>query len=232
MRTYRLELRLIQLGVIIAAIILVSGFVSPTLWGGVKEPQGQTDQTPDPSAQTDSLDAANKKIVAFGDSFTLGYPGTEDKSWPKQLENKLKTTVVNKGQSSQTAQSLIDRFDADVVSEAPGIVIIFVGNGDAINNVPLEKFQANVKTLVEKAKANHIIPVLALPLPWAGKADQINPMREWETEYTKTEKIRLLDFASVLMDKDGKYLEGMGSDKYPNDKGYAKMGEYAANMLK
>ncbi len=236
MRTYRSEIRLIQLGVLIAALVVISGLISPSLWGkgqnvadkGSKE--GQTAVTEEKAP----LNAANQKIVALGDSFTFGYPGTEDKSWPKRLGDKLGTTVVNKGKIQQTTKDLLDRFDQDVVTEDPGIVIIFGGNGDALNGVPLETFQENIQALVEKAKSNHITPVLALPLPYKSVQEDIRNMRKWETEYAETAKIRVLDFSTVLMNVEGIYLEGLSGDdgKYPTAKGYEKMGDYAANILK
>lgn len=232
MRTYRMQIRLIQFSVFLSLLVMAVGFFG--LWGNrggnepaVTQPQTQTQEEP-----ADTL--KNTKIVALGDSFTIGHPGRVEKSWPQVLADTLEISVVNKGKTRQTAMDLLSRFDADVVSELPGRVIIFVGNGDAINDVPLETYQTNVKAIIEKAEANQIIPILALPMPYSGVQQTIKEFREWELNYAQEKKILVLDFASVVMDANNKYLEGFsdGEGKYPTEKGYKTMGEYAARVLK
>ena len=226
MRTFRLEIRLIQVASVLAALVLIAGFFG--LWGEAQapeeEPVGGTEQT---------VPLSNPKIVALGDSFTSGYPTDIDQSWPERMAEVLEVPVINKGKSYQTAKDLLDRFDQDVVAEDPGRVIIFAGIGDALQEVPLEEVQTNIKAMVGKAKSNDILPVLALPIGYPGYRDNIEETREWELGYTQEEKILTLDFATVLFDADGKYLEGFSDDgKYPNSKGYEIMGDYAAQVLK
>lgn len=228
MRTYRLQIRMIQFSMILSLVVVVAGFFGA--WGN-----------PSPSEKADAKLAAeepkgmeleNTKIVALGDSFTYGYPGSPNKAWPEILGKTLEITVVNKGKTYQNSQDLLSRFDADVLSEKPGRVIIFAGNGDVLQDIPLEKTQTQIQAMVEKAEANHIIPVLALPLPYPSVQQQIKDLREWELSFAQEKKITVLDFSSVLMDQDNKYLEGYSEDgKYPTAKGYKVMGEYAARVL-
>jgi len=228
MRTYRLEIRLIQVAVGLALIVLIAGFAG--FWGqGGKVPD--VPANPKPTAANSSL--SNPKIVALGDSFTLGYPLDPEYSWTTRMAEVLQVTVVNKGKSRQTAKDLLDRFDTDVVSEKPGRVIIFAGIGDALQDVPLTEVQTNIKAIVEKAKSNHIIPILALPIEYPGVRESINETREWELGYAQQEEILTLDFSKALFDTEGKYLSGLTIDeKYPNAKGYKAMGDYAAQVLK
>jgi len=230
MRTYRLEIRLIQVAAGLAFIVLIAGFFG--LWGqGVKEPVGGT--ATQGSALKPAQTLSNSKIVALGDSFTLGYPLDAARSWTQRLADVLQISVVNKGKVRQTAKDLLSRFDADVVAENPGRVIIFAGIGDAIQKVGLKDVQTNIEGIVEKAKANHIIPILALPIGYPGAQQNIKDTREWEMGYAKKENILTLDFSTVLFDADGKYLSGLSEDgKYPNAKGYETMGDYAARVLK
>lgn len=229
MRTYRLQVRLIQVSVFLSFIIVFAGFMGA--WGDI----GRSEQALSPTGTENVSGQAleNTKIVALGDSFTYGYPGTPEKAWPEVLAKTLQITVVNKGKVSQVSQDLLSRFEADVLSENPGRVIIFAGNGDALKEVPLETFQKHVQAMVEKAEANHIVPVLALPMPYPGVQNAIKELREWELSYAQEKEITVLDFASVVMDKDYKYLEGFSKDgKYPTEKAHQAMGEYAARVLK
>lgn len=228
MRTYQLQIRLIQFSVFLSLLVVVAGFFG--LWGNrANEPavtQPQTKETPVGTLE-------NTKIVALGDSFTIGYPGKLEESWPEVLAKTLQISVVNKGKISQTSQDLLSRFEADVLNEKPGRVIIFVGNGDALREVPLETFKKQVQAMVEKSKGNQIVPVLALPMPYSGVQQAIKELREWEISYAQEKKILVLDFASVVMNAENKYLEGLSGDgKYPTKKGYQAMGEYVARVLK
>jgi len=234
MRTYRLEIRLIQTATALALIVLIAGFLG--LWGrSGKSPLGTTGTESNAQGKTtnSTQTLTNPKIVALGDSFTLGYPLDAAHSWTQRTAQVLQVTVVNKGKKVQTAKDLLARFDADVVAEKPGRVIIFAGIGDAINNVALKEVQTNIQGMVEKAKSNHIIPVLALPIGYPGAQQNVKDIRDWELTYTKKENILTLDFSSVLFDSAGKYLSGLSADeKYPNAKGYETMGDYAARVLK
>lgn len=228
MRTYRLEIRLIQVAAGLALMVLIVGYFG--IWG----PSGKTPKTTESAAAANTTQVhTNPKIVALGDSFTLGYPLDQEHSWTQRLADVLQVQVVNKGKSRQTAKDLLSRFDADVVAEKPGRVIIFAGIGDAIQEVPLNDVQTNIAGIVEKAKSNHITPILALPIGYPGVQENIKKTRDWEQEYTKKENILTLDFSTVLFDANGKYLSGLSEDgKYPNAKGYEAMGDYAARVLK
>lgn len=228
MRTYQLQTRLIQLSVLLSVLVVVAGFFG--LWGN-RASENAVKQTQKEGAPVNTLE--NTKIVTLGDSYTLGYPGKPEKSWPEVLAKNLQISVVNKGKMSQTSLDLLSRFEADVLSEKPGRVIIFAGNGDALKGVPLDTFKKQIQAMVEKSGGNHIIPVLALPLPYTGVQKEIKELREWEISYAQEKKVLVLDFASVLMNAEGKYLEGLSGDgKYPTEKGYLTMGEYAARVLK
>lgn len=228
MRTYRLEIRLIQVAMGLALMVMIAGYFG--MWG----PSGKTPKTAESAAAANPTPTqTNPKIVALGDSFTLGYPLDQEHSWTKRLADVLQVPVVNKGKARQTAKDLLSRFDADVVAEKPGRVIIFAGIGDAIQEVPLKDVQTNIEGIVEKAKSNHITPIIALPIGYPGVQQNIKNTRDWEQEYTKKENILTLDFSTVLFDANGKYLSGLSEDgKYPNAKGYEAMGDYAARILK
>lgn len=248
-RTYRLEIRLIQLSVFLTVIVMIFGFIAA--WSGTgDEPEAGTgsnlpvqangSESPEGSAGGQNNDLVlegtnkplNTKIVCLGDSFTYGYPGKPEDSWPKRVSELLKIEVVNAGKVYQNATDLLDRFDEDVVAEKPGRVIIFAGVGDALREIPLEDYRKNLMALVEKAQSNHIRPVIALPIPYPGAEKLINSYREWEIEYAREKNITVLDFKEVLFGDDGKILREYSDDgKYPNKDGYEAMGDYAARVL-
>jgi len=232
MRTYRIQIRLIQLAVVLAAIVVVSGFFGA--WGNERTEQPASGENSG-KVIIEGTNKINSKIVAIGDSYTYGYPNDPDTAWPKYLQEYLGVEVMNKGKTHQNAHTVLERFDEDVVAEKPGRVIIFVGTGDALQGIPLEEFQKNLQALVEKAKANHIEPILALPMPYRSELQTTLEFREWVLNYAQEQDILVLDFASVLMTGDYKYKEGLSDEKnsnYPSPEGHRVMAEYAARVLK
>lgn len=249
MRTYRLQMRVIQLSVLMAMIVMVFGFVN--VWNGGAQTQPTNADTtaqnggnsttpvnsgtdPDDSDSHAVIDGtpANTKIVCLGDSFTYGHPGEPANSWPERIGKVLKVEVVNAGKTYQNAANLLERFDQDVTAAKPGTVVIFAGVGDALRGTAPEEYQNHLKAMIEKAKANQIKPVLALPIPFPGTDELYKQYRDWEVAYAKEKDITVLDFKGVLFDSEDKILRKYSDDgKYPNKDGYQAMGDYAATVL-
>ena len=82
------------------------------------------------------------KIVAIGSSSTFGTGASSpDKSYPSRLEAELKArlpglpiTVLNKGIGGEEAAQMVARFDADVLDEAPDLVLWQVGSNSVLAN--------------------------------------------------------------------------------------------------
>ncbi len=237
MRTYRLEIRVLQIAVVLTMIVMVFGMVN--VWRGASEippvdDPVQNENTPgvDEEEPVDET-PINTKIVCLGDSFTYGWPGEPEDAWPQRVADVLEIEVINAGKVSQNASDLVQRFDQDVKANDPGRVIIFAGVGDAIRDIPLEEYQANIMDLVNKAEANHIEPILALPISFPGTAALNQAYREWQIGYAQEKNIKMLDFQQVLFDSDGKMISSYTNDgKYPNKEGHKVMGDYVAGVLK
>jgi lysophospholipase L1-like esterase len=246
-RTYRSAIRIIQAAALITLIIAVVGLIQ--LWRGEPEqvggagggePTAEGDRTlvPEAGGGDDApVEPVNTKIVCFGDSFTLGYPGKAEDSWPAVLQTLIKVEVINKGATAQPSYKLLERFDADVLAETPGRVIILAGNGDALDNNEgrsLEDYQRDMIALINKAEASHIKPILALPLPFPGVTERIAEYRAWLQSYAAEKNIMLLDFKPTLCG-DGEQLltqyAAPDNSKYPSKEGYAAIAAYAASVL-
>lgn len=239
MRTYRLQVRVIQLSILLTVIVMIVGLFNG--WQGKTKAQpvvvnnaGNTDTSQNSDFVTEGGgNPINTKIVCLGDSFTYGYPGQTKDSWPEVMKGILKIDIVNAGKVYQNTSDLLERFDQDVVLKKPGRVIIFAGVGDALRGKTLEEYQKNIQKIVEKANSNNIEPILALPIPFPQTAALYDQYRKWEVSYAQEKKITTLDFRGVLFDANGTILKKYSGDgRYPNKDGYQAMGEYAAGVLK
>ena len=78
MRTYRIQLRLIQTAGLLALVILISGVLKAPIWrDSGKSATGliankTTENTGVEAPRNQTAVPTNSKIVALGDSFTLG----------------------------------------------------------------------------------------------------------------------------------------------------------------
>ena len=107
--------------------------------------------------------ASEKKVLAFGDSLTAGLGVPYDKSFPAQLEKKLRAdgyavTVINAGISGDTTSGGLSRLDW-TLQQKPDYIIIELGANDMLRAidpaVPRKNLEQMLKILQQRK-----IPVL------------------------------------------------------------------------
>ena len=107
--------------------------------------------------------AADRVIVAFGDSLTAGLGVKPEQSYPARLEAKLRSAgygyrVVNAGVSGDTTAGGLRRVDWALRSK-PDVVIVALGANDALRALDLRSVRANLDAIVARfQKAG--VPVL------------------------------------------------------------------------
>ncbi len=106
------------------------------------------------SANPEKGPYSNLKIVALGDSITVGG------GWTEQIGDYLKTEIINAGMGGDTANgAYYSRFDLLVPQHDPDIVIISYGINDclAVKTSPTEAaittYQSRLRSLYQKATA-------------------------------------------------------------------------------
>ena len=108
------------------------------------------------------------KIVAIGSSSTAGAGASSPAaSYPSQLEADLKQrfphsqiTVVNRGVNGEVSSEMIARFDTDVISEKPDLVLWQVGSNSVLRDHPLLPHSALIREGVQRIKAANADVVL------------------------------------------------------------------------
>lgn len=104
---------------------------------------------------------ASLKIVAIGSSSTAGAGASSPAaSYPSRLEADLRErfpqsqiTVVNRGTNGEIASDMIARFESDVISEKPDLVLWQVGSNSVLRDHPLLPHSALIREGVKRLKA-------------------------------------------------------------------------------
>ena len=116
--------------------------------------------TADPTAP-----AARPRIVALGDSLTIGLGLVESQSYPSLLQKRLDENgygfeVVNAGVSGETSAGGLRRLDWALEGDVR-ILILALGANDGLRGLPVDEMKQNLSTIIERAKERNIVVILA-----------------------------------------------------------------------
>ncbi|PAJ71960.1 hypothetical protein CJF42_23860 [Pseudoalteromonas sp. NBT06-2] len=104
--------------------------------------------------------SSDSKILAFGDSLTLGKGVTRQYNYPSVLANLTGLTVVNEGISGETTANGLKRFEKKLIEHQPDLVILLEGGNDFLRNKLHTKTQENLAQMIEITKNLNIDLVL------------------------------------------------------------------------
>jgi len=109
--------------------------------------------------------AAERVIVALGDSLTAGLGVARDEAYPALLEARLRRDghdyrVVNAGVSGDTSAGARRRVDW-VLRSKPEVVIVALGANDGFRGLPVEELRGNLEAIVRRLQAAGVRVLLA-----------------------------------------------------------------------
>jgi lysophospholipase L1-like esterase len=186
------------------------------------------------------------KIVALGDSLTVGETGFPDSdefvSYPKYLEtlakqhlsslqSGLEVNVLNRGINGDLTSGMLERFSRDVVDEKADYVIILGGANDLGWGFDPAMVAHNLTAMYDAALNKGIVSV-ACSVPSILGFDALIPPRLQLNRLIRTEaekrSIRFVDFFTATADPQNNRLsEDYSADGlHLNTKGYQEMGRY------
>ncbi len=112
------------------------------------------------------------QIAIWGDSITYGSCDEAGLGWVGRFRNTFSTgdyvAVYNRGVNGDTTEDVLKRFLTEADSLEPTQIIFAIGindtkylDGETKNKVPLEKFQANMRLLIQQAQVytNNVVIV-------------------------------------------------------------------------
>ena len=105
-------------------------------------------------------------VATYGDSITHGGGSVSysPADWEYSYQHYLEFPTINLGKSGDTSETMVERFDQDVLPFQPRFLIILAGTNSLRGGVPADNVIADLKVLKEKCLANDIRPVfLTIP---------------------------------------------------------------------
>lgn len=116
-------------------------------------------------AQVTPAQAAEKTILAFGDSLTAGLGLPKEQAFPAKLEQKLRAEgynirVINAGVSGETTAGGLRRLDWSL-EENPDFVILALGANDMLRGLDPKEAQKNLDAMLQTLQKRKIPVLLA-----------------------------------------------------------------------
>jgi lysophospholipase L1-like esterase len=183
-------------------------------------------------------------IVCFGDSITKA-------GYPEVLAQLLNVPVHNAGVGGNTSSQGLKRIQKDVIDYHPKIVVIFFGTNDSRVDdekvhVPIEKYEANLATMIQMCREAGAQVILCTPPPInpepyfnrhkkaafdaAGGLDAvIGSYRAAMKRVGEEQKVQVIDLGSILAD-DKTFLSPDGV--HPTKEGTATLARLVAEKVK
>jgi len=167
-------------------------------------------------------EAKGSTLVCFGDSLTAGAGADILESYPRQLQARVKLTVINAGVSGDTTASALLRLEEEVLLYQPRIVIVELGGNDFIRRVPPSETFDNLSRIIDKIQEKKaIVMLLVMPLG-------VN----YENAYKRLGRQKGCLVMEDLMKEIFEDKSLMADELHPNAAGYKLMAERIAGTLK
>jgi acyl-CoA thioesterase-1 len=167
----------------------------------------------------------NDVIVAFGDSLTYGTGASEAESYPVVLGELIGRKVVRAGVPGEVTSGGLVRLESVIDEHQPKLMIVCLGGNDLLAKGAEAQIQANLREIIKTIKGRGI-SVMLVGVPRPALITQAAPFyaelaREFDIPYEGAIVIDVL------------YQRELKSDPiHPNAKGYRKMAEAIAKLLK
>ncbi len=176
-------------------------------------------------------------VIFMGNSITEGWV----KSHPEFFSEN---NYIGRGISGQTTSQMLLRFQNDVVSLKPKLVVINAGTNDIAQNTgiydPDFTFN-NIKAMADMAQNNGIKVIIASVLPAAtfpwrkeimNVPQKVDALNNRLKQYAISNKFMFVDYNTAMRDAEGGMREGFSKDGiHPIPAGYAIMEPIVKNAI-
>ena len=183
--------------------------------------------------------ASRMKLVVFGSSVAYGAGADNFLGWANQLGQILESrnwTFVNQSVGGDTTEKLMARFEDDLLSQHPNIVILALSlaNEGLLANPPAvyEQYVRNMRKLIQMCRSHGIIPVVSNCYPNNGYGgEHLAYVRAFNAELNRW-PVASIDLMGTVDNGWGRWPEGYFQDAgHPNSRGHFEMLHASAPSL-
>lgn len=174
---------------------------------------------------------SDARVLALGDSLTMGYGATPEQAWPTRLAQLTGWQVDNEGVSGDTSAGALQRLEALLATNSYDAVLVGIGGNDMLRGISQQTTTDHVAAIVRMALAHTpYVAVIATPAPEPLRATvgSLSDAGFYEV-VAKAEKALLIPdvYSAVLSDA------ALRSDRiHANAQGYAVVAQQLADKLK
>ncbi|BCR06216.1 arylesterase [Desulfuromonas versatilis] len=105
-------------------------------------------------------------VLAFGDSLTFGTGAPRGQAYPDVLQQLLAHRVVNAGVPGEVSTEGLKRLPTILAEYRPALLILCHGGNDLLRRHDLAGIEANLRAMIELARADGIeVVLLGVPQP-------------------------------------------------------------------
>jgi acyl-CoA thioesterase-1 len=164
-------------------------------------------------------------VLAFGDSLTYGTGANPNESYPARLEAMIGRKVVAAGIPGEATAAGLARLQSVLEEAKPALVILCEGGNDFLQHLDEKTAARNLRSMIGLARAQGAQVVL-IGVPKPGLMPSTAPMygeiaTEMKIPYDNSTLVKILTDNELKSDL-----------VHPNAKGYARMAEGVAALLK
>lgn len=193
---------------------------------------------------------AKVKIIALGDSTTVGTPGfcsprecppygrgdeqSQYSFWV--MKRNPDWEVVNRGVNGERSDQIFKRFDGDVLNHQPQAIIVLAGVNDLYQGASVEAIQKNLIQIYERARQAGIRVLACSVIPYNFSPPEVKQkMKElngWIRNYSLEKRNGFCDTYKAVEDpvKPGNLISSPDG-LHPGREGYRKMGDAISGCL-
>lgn len=108
------------------------------------------------------------RCLVIGDGISKGVGLETGDPWPTLLRRRLRVEVPVNAIGGAGAADGAEKIQALIDHTAPSHVLILLGEDDVVNGIPLDEIRTHFQTMVDVARLNGVVPVIATLPPMYG----------------------------------------------------------------
>ncbi|HSE01858.1 MAG TPA: arylesterase [Burkholderiales bacterium] len=169
--------------------------------------------------------APNEVIVAFGDSLTYGTGAAESESYPAVLAQLIGRKVVRSGVPGEVTAQGLARLPQVIEEHRPALIIVCLGGNDMLRRVNDQQIRSNLRQIITTVRGRGISVVLVgVPRPAL--------LTSAAAFYGELAKEYGIPYEGKVLNDIMHQLDLKADTIHPNAKGYRRMAEAIAELLK